>query len=191
MFYCFAVSLLPFEVGKKIITDWRCKIKKGSKTRKVNLALAELMRQDIPPKKWGPKYWAMLHAAADAAPSKEEMTEAERGAYEKLFDALPYILPCTKCRKNLKEKYDGGWRPSTESRESLRRGVFDLHNAVNRALGQPELENIDDCANAYTAPPPEMVDLQTKYVVACILLLVIVGLLTLMLTVSSCRSCRR
>ena len=146
------------------------------------------MRQDIPPKKWGPKYWAMLHAAADAAPSKEEMTDEERKAFEQLFDALPHILPCTKCRKNLQEKYAAGLRPSTEGRESLRQGVFELHNAVNRALGQPELDDINDCANAYTAPPPEMVNLQNKYVIACILLLLIVGILTLILTVSSCRS---
>ena len=150
------------------------------------------MRQDIPPEKWGPKYWAMLHAAADAAPTEEEMTPDQRAAYEKLFDALPHILPCTKCRKNLKDKFDAGLRPSTTGRDSLRQGVFDLHNAVNRSLGKPELDSVDDCANAYTALPPGMVKLQSNYVIACVLLLVIIGMLTLMLTISSCRkgSCR-
>lgn len=144
------------------------------------------MRTDIPPALWGPKYWAMLHAAADAAPPEDEITKEEQEAFEKLLDALPYILPCTKCRENLKAKYDAGLRPKTNGREALRQGFFELHNAVNDALKKPKLETVDKCSNSYA-----VITDNKKPITACIILLFIIALLVILLMTSSCRrACR-
>lgn len=145
------------------------------------------MRQDIAPPVWGPKFWATLHAIADAAPEADSITDEEREAYDRLFDALPHLLPCSQCRRNLVEKYRQGLRPGTSGREELRRGVFELHNAVNRSLGRPELEEIDQCSTAYTSGASSPGPAPRRYLAACAVLLVLVGLLASLLFVSSCR----
>lgn len=138
------------------------------------------MRNDISPSLWGPKYWAMLHAAADAAPPESEMTPEEQEAYDKLLDALPYILPCTKCRENLKAKYDAGLRPDTSGRESLREGFYKLHNAVNEALGKEQLGTVDMCAQSYTQQPPPTES--RMFMVMTVVLLIIIAFLAILLT---------
>jgi hypothetical protein len=66
-------------------------------------------------------------------------------SYFKFFDSLPYVLPCEKCREHLKrhmEKYPidaalaGG-------RSTLFTWSVNLHNAVNRSIGKPEMTVAD------------------------------------------------
>lgn len=91
-------------------------------------------RRDLNPRIWGPRVWYSLHAIAEGAPSSP--SPSEKRSLDALLDALPDIIPCGACRGHLREKYELGLRPSASSREELRRGLWELHNAVNADLGK-------------------------------------------------------
>jgi hypothetical protein len=136
---------------------------------------SKIMRRNLDPHIWGASYWTMLHAAAEAAP--EPMTPEARQAYEQLFDSLPHILPCEKCRYNLLVKYENGLRPPTHSRDALMDGVFRLHNAVNRALGKPEATDRDAYKIKTKEPEtPKASDMEAMHMAMVFLLLLIVCL---------------
>ena len=104
-------------------------------------------RLDINPNLWGPSYWRFLHSMADAAP--DVPTAEERRAYESVIDALPVLLPCTKCRGHLAKAYsDAGLKPEYVDRESLKRGFHALHNSVNERLGKA-IVGFDCCSKSY------------------------------------------
>ena len=103
-------------------------------------------RMDIRPDLWGPIYWKFLHAMADGAP--DEPTEDEQRAFMSVIDALPHILPCTKCRNHLRENYEKGSRPRYENRDQLRLDLHELHNLVNQQLGK-KVVGFDCCSKSY------------------------------------------
>jgi len=103
-------------------------------------------RIDINPEFWGPHFWGMLHAMADGAP--ENPTEDERKAYLSVIEALPYILPCSKCRKNLQKNFKDGFKPSYNNQQELVFSLHNLHNAVNKDLNKPE-KTLDCCQKSY------------------------------------------
>ena len=95
-------------------------------------------RRDLRPEAWGPSTWRCLHAVAEGAP--DSPSPEERIALRAFVDALPELLPCAKCRRHLRELYARGLRPRVESREALSRDLWELHNAVNAALGKKREE---------------------------------------------------
>lgn len=92
----------------------------------------------IEPHIWGPSAWATIHLICLGAP---EVFKNEQLSYKKFFDALPYVLPCEKCKQHLidhlsKTTMDGAL---AGGRKTLFAWSVQLHNAVNRSLGKPEL----------------------------------------------------
>ena len=148
-------------------------------------------RTDLKPQIWGPLFWGMLHAAADGA-THGPLTPEEQEAWSGLLDALPVILPCGRCRTNLREKYAEGLRPGVQTSDALRFGLFDLHNAVNRATHQPEMTTLDN--RSYTrllssgddpsggAGCPN----EKRLRITCILLVVVVIILTIIMVLQQC-----
>ena len=52
---------------------------------------------------WGPVMWHMLHTISFNYPVNP--TEKDKKNYYKFFKGLSNILPCGKCRDNLKKNY--------------------------------------------------------------------------------------
>ena len=84
---------------------------------------------------WGNHAWRFLHAVAHSYP--EEPTDTDKEHYAELFLSLRYTLPCPICQEHLREIIET--RPiQLDSREALEHWLMDVHNQVNRQLGQDE-----------------------------------------------------
>jgi hypothetical protein len=86
------------------------------------------------PKNWGPHAWMMLHAVALAFPNKPTIQDKEN--YRTFFSSLKYILPCFKCRNNLKQhtrKVD--INNFLKNSSTLHKWVTTMHNMANASYG--------------------------------------------------------
>ena len=79
---------------------------------------------------WGPSGWRLLHSITFAySPRTDKM------AVRVMFDSLPFVLPCKFCRASLQEYMEADpLEPALESRISLTRWLWRIHNNVNDKL---------------------------------------------------------
>lgn len=83
---------------------------------------------------WGPGMWHFLHTTSFNYPVNP--TEKQKRDYRNFVLSLRDVLPCGKCRKNLKKNLQK--LPITmrhmRSRDSFSRYMYDLHEHVNNML---------------------------------------------------------
>ena len=101
---------------------------------------------------WGPAFWLVLHLIGLNYPM--EPTTAQKKQYKKFFTYIQYILPCGACRdsyKNFITKNKGTVLTDDvmESRETVSKWLFDLHNAVNKKLCKPKKTGFMDTLSFY------------------------------------------
>lgn len=114
--------------------------------RRCNFRLAQFTTEDfnsgsgMVTRTWGSPLWHVLHSIANRYPDMPTKTE-QRNHYL-LFERIRHVLPCCYCRDNYVENLRvSGFDPKHfESKRSLTRYVFDLHNTVNKCLGKPLFE---------------------------------------------------
>lgn len=85
---------------------------------------------------WGPSMWHYLHTMSfnyPVHPSKEDKTH-----YLNFIYSLKWVLPCGKCRKNLRKNFQKLPLKMShmESRASFSKYVYDLHELINTMLGK-------------------------------------------------------
>lgn len=80
---------------------------------------------------WGPSGWQFYHAIAYAYPDVPD--EKTRQRYELFFGAIKDVLPCKFCREST-TKFVSEEPPRFESKRSLTKWLYDLHNKVNAKL---------------------------------------------------------
>lgn len=85
---------------------------------------------------WGPPMWHTLHTISFNYPINP--TEQQKKDYYKFYNSIKNILPCKYCRDNLKKNLKE--LPLNDkvlnSRESLSRWVYELHEHINTMLGK-------------------------------------------------------
>jgi hypothetical protein len=85
---------------------------------------------------WGPPLWHSLHTISFNYPIKP--TKEQKQDYYNFYNSLKNILPCRFCRDNLKNNLKE--LPLTldvmESRKTLSKWVYDLHEHINKMLGK-------------------------------------------------------
>ena len=85
---------------------------------------------------WGPGMWHFLHTMSFNYPVNPN--EADKKRYRDFVLSLQYILPCGKCRENLKNNFKA--LPldmkNMKSRDSFSKYMFDLHEIVNTMLNK-------------------------------------------------------
>jgi Erv1 / Alr family len=85
---------------------------------------------------WGPSMWHYLHTMSFNYPM--EPTAADKTNYRNFVINLQYVLPCGKCRANLKKNFKK--LPLTmkhmQNRNSFSRYIFRLHELVNTMLNK-------------------------------------------------------
>lgn len=99
----------------------------------------------VQPEVWGPLLWLFLHILTTNYPSDRQMkngakeTKKRVDSYKMFFKSLPGILPCGSCREHLDQNFQrlGFSEKVFESRKSISRFVFRLHNLVNSQLRKP------------------------------------------------------
>jgi hypothetical protein len=83
---------------------------------------------------WGPPLWHFLHIISFNYPINP--TEENKKQYLKFMLDLKYILPCKKCRENLKKNYKE--LPITmkdmKNRYTFSLYVYNLHELINNML---------------------------------------------------------
>ena len=83
---------------------------------------------------WGPSMWHYLHTMSFNYPV--EPTCEDKRHYQAFILNLQYVLPCGKCRKNLKKNFKKlplTWK-QMESRNTFSRYIYDLHEVINTML---------------------------------------------------------
>jgi hypothetical protein len=85
---------------------------------------------------WGPPAWHFLHTISFNYPVNP--TKEDKINYKRFVLGLKDILPCSKCRDNLKKNFKN--LPLTmdtmKSRETFSRYIYDLHELVNKMLNK-------------------------------------------------------
>jgi hypothetical protein len=59
----------------------------------------------------------------------------DKAAFRQFFELLPFVLPCKFCRSNLIQHYEAlPLEPALQSRETLTKWLYEIHNGVNATL---------------------------------------------------------
>lgn len=98
---------------------------------------------------WGPSMWMSLHIVSMNYPCYP--TRQQKKQYKSFFDSLQNILPCGKCRDNLKNNLKNTKYGMTvfQNRDTLTKWVYDLHCNINTMLGKKNVVSFEDVRNIY------------------------------------------
>lgn len=87
---------------------------------------------------WGPIFWNTMHIVTLGY--AEKPTQDEQKAAKEFFNALKFLIPCPICRHHYTEilKTDPV-ESAVVSRTKLVQWAFNIHNKVNKEIGNPEI----------------------------------------------------
>jgi hypothetical protein len=98
---------------------------------------------------WGPGMWHYLHTMSFNYPVHP--TVEEKNHYRDFILSLEYVLPCGKCRKNLKKNFKK--LPlkleDMKSRKTFSTYIYNLHEVVNKMLGKKSGLTYDNVRERY------------------------------------------
>ena len=85
---------------------------------------------------WGPSLWHFLHVMSFNYPVNPSKEDKEN--YRKFLCNLRHVLPCGKCRKNLKKNFKRlpPKKSVFKNRNSFSRYIYNLHEQVNKMLNK-------------------------------------------------------
>lgn len=98
---------------------------------------------------WGPAIWHSLHTISFNYPV--DPCPEDKKNYKAFILNLKNVLPCGKCRKNLKKnmKVHPLTNKHMESRETFSRYIYELHEVVNKMLGKKSGLSYEDVKERY------------------------------------------
>jgi len=98
---------------------------------------------------WGPSMWHSLHTMSFNYPVHP--TPEQKKQYREFILNLQYVLPCGKCRKNLKKNFKK--LPlnlsDMESRSTFSLYVYNLHEVINKMLHKKSGLSFEDVRERY------------------------------------------
>jgi len=98
---------------------------------------------------WGPSMWHYLHTMSFNYPIHP--TEADKTHYRDFILNLENVLPCGKCRKNLKKNFKKLplEMKDMESRDAFSRYIYNLHEVINKMLRKKSGLTYEDVRERY------------------------------------------
>jgi hypothetical protein len=98
---------------------------------------------------WGPAAWHFLHTMSFNYPVHP--TEEQKVEYRQFVLSLKHVLPCGKCRKNLRKNFKV--LPLTmdkmENRTTFSKYIYDLHELINKMLCKKSHLTYEDVRERY------------------------------------------
>lgn len=102
---------------------------------------------------WTRITWWELHTFAAAFPNNP--TEERRRSFEQLMFALAENFPCSVCSVHLKEYLEKHpIYPHTNNCDQLQKYIYDLHEAVNKRKGKPQIHTFEEVKKAFNIDKP-------------------------------------
>lgn len=84
---------------------------------------------------WGSAFWHVLHMISFSVPEKIDDIELKNNLYN-FFKNLGTVLPCKECADHYNKNFNLlSLENNLNSRDSLSRWVYNLHNLVNEQTG--------------------------------------------------------
>lgn len=101
---------------------------------------------------WGPYMWRSIHIIALNYPYSP--SDQHKIACRQFFESLQYMLPCSICQKNFRQKLID-YPIQLNSRKDLFEWSVKLHNIVNGCLGKRQilLNEVIELYEEYTNSP--------------------------------------
>lgn len=98
---------------------------------------------------WGPAMWHYLHTMSFNYPVKP--TNKDKKHYHEFIVKLQHVLPCGKCRENLKQNFKKLpiKRCAMKSRYTFSKYIYDLHELINTMLGKRSGLTYEDVRDRY------------------------------------------
>jgi hypothetical protein len=98
---------------------------------------------------WGPSMWHVLHTTSFNYPVNP--TDEQKLNYRDFILSLKNVLPCGKCRKNLKKNFKKLplLTHHMENRATFSRYIYDLHEVVNQMLKKKSGLSYEDVRERY------------------------------------------
>lgn len=99
----------------------------------------------LSPDTWGPCLWNAIHTLCIGAP--DVIPPVIQVQYTTYFNALPYVLPCSKCTKHLIEIYKKyPIDQYVDGKKNLFKWSVLVHNEVNISTGKEPMD-VDSAYN--------------------------------------------
>ena len=99
---------------------------------------------------WGPSMWITLHSITFGYPI--EPTPEKKEEYKNFFECVGNVIPCKYCRESYKKfikESDTNLEDFLDSRDSLAKWLYLIHNKVNDKLGVKYDITFDDVKKKY------------------------------------------
>ena len=98
---------------------------------------------------WGPSQWHVLHTMSFNYPVNP--TPQEKRNYRNYILSLQNVLPCGKCRDNLRKNFKKMplMMKHMKSRHTFSKYIYDLHEIVNKMLGKKSGLSYEQVRNTY------------------------------------------
>ena len=98
---------------------------------------------------WGPSAWHFLHTMSFNYPIHP--SESDKKHYHHFILSLKHVLPCGKCRSNLRSNFKK--LPLTmdhlENRNTFSKYIYDLHELINEMLNKKSNLTYNDVRERY------------------------------------------
>ena len=102
---------------------------------------------------WGKSGWELCHSIAYCY-----QPDSNSEYYKKFYKSLQHVLPCIFCRRSFK-KFIELYQINIESKRSLTKWIYDIHNCVNDKLRNqgypiepnPSLKEVDKIYEKFTS----------------------------------------
>tara|TARA_B100000963_G_C22612217_1_gene665445 strand:- start:212 stop:619 length:408 start_codon:yes stop_codon:yes gene_type:complete len=95
-----------------------------------------IVKNNINPNIWGPKFWYTWHAVAFGYP--DNPTDVDKQNYKNFYINFSYVLPCEACSKDSYSRIKSvNWDNTLMSRDNLVKWTYEYHNDINLKLEKP------------------------------------------------------
>ena len=128
---------------------------KSNKTRKIQFSKEDYdSNNGMMTSIFGPATWLLLHSISFNYPVNP--TDSDKKHYKEFVLSLQNVLPCGKCRLNLKKNFKKLHLEQSDlaSRETFSKYIYNLHETVNNMLNKKSglsYENVRDIYERFRA----------------------------------------